>query len=114
MIVLINGPTSLCSFIATHKKKAFNKKKVRKERKKAVAHERKKKEEIKVRKKVREKRGEKKRKKKRKEKTSPIRQRCVQTVSLRVLTLALDLDGQIDEKTKCHKRLTKPPYDCLT
>ena len=29
--------------------------------------------------------------------TSPIGQRCVLTVSLRVLTLALDLDGQTDE-----------------
>ena len=29
--------------------------------------------------------------------TSPIMQRCVLTVSLRVLTLALDLDGQTDE-----------------
>ena len=30
-------------------------------------------------------------------KTSPIRQRCVLNVSLRVLTLALDLDVQTDE-----------------
>ena len=29
--------------------------------------------------------------------TSPIRQRCVLTVSLRVLTLALDLDGQTND-----------------
>ena len=29
--------------------------------------------------------------------TSPIRQRCVLIVSLRVLTLALNLDGQTDE-----------------
>ena len=29
--------------------------------------------------------------------TSPIRQRCVLTVSLRVLTLALDWDGPTDE-----------------
>ena len=29
--------------------------------------------------------------------TSPIRQRCVLTVSLGVLTLALDMDGQTDE-----------------
>ena len=33
----------------------------------------------------------------REEKTSPIRQQCVLTVSLRVLTLAQDLDGQTDE-----------------
>ena len=43
-------------------------------------------------------------------KTSPTRQRCVLTVSLRVMTLALDLDGQTDDDI-VSKRLLKYPND---
>ena len=42
--------------------------------------------------------------------TSPTRQRCVLTVSLRVLTLVLDLDGQTDDDI-VSKRLLKFPND---
>ena len=71
LIVVINGPTSLCSFIATHKKKAFNQKKSKRRKEESCGAGALKKEEKKVRKKRREKRkrkeGRKKRKKRKKE-----------------------------------------------